>query len=268
MYLCVDIGGTKTVVALVNARGRILHMVRFATAFDQKQFFSTLVQEIRASFSMEGVRVIAVAMPGPVEQNKALWLGNLPWVNFDIAAELTEVFNLPVVVENDANLAGLAEGARFHGLTVYLTFSTGIGGGVVQRGRVEAARRIYEPGHEKYEWNGQLMEWEDFASAKAVAEHFGKLTSQISDAADWQEISRRIAVGLHSVISSLRPDRIVFGGPLGRALNKYKRYLKKELQEQLSPGVKMPKLSVAKFDGGRSVIYGCYMYARDKIANK
>ena len=38
MYLCIDIGGTKTIVALVNARGKILHSVKFETPVDQKKF--------------------------------------------------------------------------------------------------------------------------------------------------------------------------------------------------------------------------------------
>lgn len=253
-------------VALVNDAGKLLRFARFATAFDQHRFLVKLVQEIRIGFCMEGVRAIGVAMPGPTENNKALWLGNLPWVNFDVAAELEAEFGLPVFVDNDANLAGLAEAARYDGLSVYLTFSTGIGGGVVKDGRLEAARRIYEPGHEKFEWDGALMEWEDFASAKAVSDYFGKMTSEITSVEDWQEIALRIAAGLHSVVSALRPDRIIFGGPLGLALKKYQRYLKKELSEQLSPGVKMPKLTVAKL-GDKSVIYGCYLYAKDRLAD-
>ncbi|MFV0485123.1 MAG: ROK family protein [Candidatus Saccharimonadales bacterium] len=253
-------------VALVNDAGKIVRFARFATAFDQHRFLIKLVQEIRIGFCLDGVKAIGVAMPGPTENNKALWLGNLPWVNFDIAAELKTEFRLPVFVDNDANLAGLAEAASFKGLSVYLTFSTGIGGGVVKDGRLEAARRIYEPGHEKFEWDGSLMEWEDFASAKAVSDYFGKLTSEIVSTDDWREISMRITTGLHSVVSSMRPDRIIFGGPLGLALKKYKRYLKKELEEQLSPGVKMPKLTVAKL-GDKSVIYGCYLYAKDRLAS-
>lgn len=253
-------------VALVNEGGKIVRSLRFATAFDQRRFFTMLVQEIRIGFCIDRVRVISVAMPGPTENNKVLWLGNLPWVNFDIAKELSEEFGLPVLVENDANLAGLAEAANFRGLSVYLTFSTGVGGGVIRDGKMETSTRIYEPGHDKYEWGGALMEWEDFASAKAVSEYFGKLTSDIAAPEDWQEVAMRIAAGLHSVISSLRPDHIVFGGPLGLALKKYQRYLRKELENQLSPGVKLPKLTVAKL-GDKSVIYGCYLYAKDKIAD-
>ncbi|MDR3298021.1 MAG: ROK family protein [Candidatus Nomurabacteria bacterium] len=266
MYLCVDIGGTKTLVALVNEAGKIVRFSKFATAFDQKRFFAMLVEEIRIGFCMDNVRAISVAMPGPTEKNQALWLGNLPWANFDIAGDLNAEFGLPVFVENDANLAGLAEAASFRGLSVYLTFSTGVGGGVVRNGEMEASTRIYEPGHDKYEWDGNVMEWEDFASAKAVADYFGKLTSEISSPDDWHEVAMRIATGLHSVVSSIRPNHIIFGGPLGLELKKYQRYLKKELEEQLSPGAKMPKLTVAKL-GDKSVIYGCYIYARDQLVN-
>ena len=268
MYLCVDIGGTKTLVALVNGRGRILKSVRFATAHDQGQFLTTLVQEIRANLPLTEVRMVSVAMPGTVKNNKAPKLGNLPWKDFDIARDLGEEFGLPVVVGNDANLAGLAEGAKFKGLTLYLTFSTGVGGSVMKNGQLDETRQNYEPGHKEYEWGGKRMEWEDFASAKAVVERFGKLTSEIRARKDWKEVAARISVGLGPEIIELRPDRVVFGGPLGRALFRYRRYLKKELRERLPSEVKLPRLRRAKFDGGESVIYGCFMYARDQITDK
>lgn len=264
MYLCIDIGGTKTIVALFDSHNRLCHSVRFATAFDQKHFFSTLIQEIRANFSTDALRAISVALPGPTENNRALWFGNLPWRNFDIAANLHHIFHVPIFVENDANLAGLAESADLPGLSVYLTFSTGIGGGIARDGQIDLSYRIYEPGHDKYKWQGEILEWEDFASAKAISDYFGHLSSEISDPADWQEVAHRIAIGLHSVISSIRPDYIVFGGPLGLKLKKYQKYLKKELSVVLSPGVHLPKLLVAKF-GDESVIYGCLIYAQAQL---
>lgn len=265
MYLCIDVGGTKTIVAIFDETGKLHHSIRFATAFDQKHFFATLIQETKANFSTERLKAISVALPGPTENNHALWFGNLPWHNFDIAAQLHELFRVPVFVENDANLAGLAETTHLPGLSVYLTFSTGIGGGITRNGKIDSSYRIYEPGHEKYKWQGRILEWEDFASAKAVSDYYGRLSSEITDPDDWQEIAHRIAIGLHSVISSIRPDHIIFGGPLGFRLKKYQKYLKKELTTELSPGVHMPKLLVARL-GDESVIYGCLIYAQDKLS--
>lgn len=264
MILCIDIGGTKTLIAQMTDHGRILKSSRFATAFDQNRFLAILLQEIREKFDYKRARAISVAIPGPVKNDQVLWLGNLPWENFDLVSELKNLFNVPVFMENDANLGGLAEAHHLKGLTVYLTLSTGIGGGVIQDGELEESRRIYEPGHEKYDWQGHLLEWEDIASAKAIVDHFGKLTTEITDKKDWQEIALRISTGLHSVIASIRPDRIILGGPLGFKLKKYQRYLIRELSPSLSPGVAMPKFTPAKL-GNESVVYGCHIYAKQRL---
>lgn len=264
MYLCIDVGGTKTIVATMDDRRRITHSVRFPTAFDQERFLETLTSQIRSEFNLKNLRVVSLALPGPVESGQILWLGNLPWTNFDIVGSLKKLLNVPVYLENDANLAGLAEAEHLEGLSVYLTFSTGIGGGVIRNGHIDPSIRIYEPGHDKYEFRGQLLEWEDFASAKAISEDFGKLTTKITSKSDWVEISCRMAVGLHSVVSSIRPDNIVFGGPLGLELKKYYKPLEKQLSVALPPGVGMPKLIAAKYKD-KSVIYGCYVYAQQKL---
>ena len=109
MFLCIDIGGTKTLIALLDSAGKILHSIQFPTIDDQTRFYKTLRQQLRASFVLSRVKVIAVAMPGIVKDNCAVYLGNLPWKNFDIASQLTADFAKPVFVNNDANLAGLAE---------------------------------------------------------------------------------------------------------------------------------------------------------------
>ncbi|MCL1839897.1 ROK family protein [Candidatus Saccharibacteria bacterium] len=265
MYLCIDIGGTKTLAALINDRRRVLHSVRFATPSDQDDFFQTLVSTIRANFSLEDLKVISVAIPGPVQDNQILWLGNLPWTNFDLGTKLEKLFNVPVFLENDANLAGIAEAENLPGLSVYLTFSTGIGGSVIKGGVIDPSIQHFEPGHDKYDFNGESVEWEDFASAKAILDHFGKMTEQIKKKSDWVEISCRIATGLRPIIANIHPDRIIFGGPLGLELKKYYQPLEKQLSVALPTGVTMPKLLVAKYKN-ESVLHGCYLYAQRQLA--
>jgi len=267
MYLCIDIGGTKTLVALMNNHRKILHSIRFSTAFDQDHFFENLINEIRTNFAIKELEAISVGVPGPTENNQILWLGNLPWTNFDLGAKLKDIFRAPVYIENDANLAGLAEAENIPGLSVFLTLSTGIGGGVIKDGSIDPSIRIYEPGHDKYIFNGQLLEWEDFASAKAIYEYYGKLTTEIKSRADWVEISCRIATGMHSVISCIRPDTIILGGPLGLAFKKYRQPLEKQLSVALPASVSMPKLLIAKYKD-KSVIFGCFIYAQQQTTSK
>ena len=74
-------------------------------------------------------------------------------------------------------------------------------------------------------------------------------------------------LGLAPMTTSIKPDRIIFGGPLGLALNTYRTPLRKGLQAKLPAKIKMPRLVVAKY-GSFSVIYGCYRYARLKESHR
>ena len=267
MYLCIDIGGTKTIVALVNSKGKLLHSVKFLTNNNQTKFYEALTQQIRVNFVMSSIKAISVAMPGLVKHNRAVWLGNLPWHDMDIAKMLKADFGLPVYVENDANLAALAEARSAKGRSLYFTFSTGIGGGVVEDGQLAKRYSDFEPGHVLYTYEGVEKEWEDFAAASAINAKFGKMVDEITDPEDWLDITHRMLLGIVPMTTSIKPDRIIFGGPLGLALNTYRASLRKQLNAKLPAKIKMPRLVVAKY-GGFSVIYGCYRYAKLKESRR
>ncbi len=261
MYLCIDIGGTKTLVALVNHRGKILHSVKFETIKNQKLFYEHLLQQIRVNFCVSNVDVISVAMPGIVKDNVCTWLGNLPWKRFDIAKKLTKDFSKPVYVENDANLGALGEARNNPERNIYFTLSTGIGGGVVSDGKILKKYQDFEPGHNRYTYLGEEREWEDFAAASAINLKYGKRVSEITDRDAWNDIVERILLGLAPLTASIKPDRIIFGGPLGLELSRYRRRLRRELKDRLPKNVRVPQLIKARH-GGFSVIHGCYLYAK------
>jgi len=265
MYLCIDIGGTKTLIALFGPRGKLLHTVKFLTNANQSKFYQALLQQIKVNFVMSGIKAISVAMPGIVKNNYAAWLGNLPWHNFDIAQKLNADFNLPVYVENDANLAALAEARNAKGRSLYFTFSTGIGGGVVQDGAIIKRYADFEPGHTEYVYDGKKAEWEDLAAASAINQRFGKYASELTTPAEWDEVAKRILLGLAPLTTSIKPDRIIFGGPLGLQLNHYRPKLRKALSASLPTNTAIPQLLIAKY-GHHSTIYGCYYYAKLKEA--
>lgn len=91
----------------------------------------------------KNVSAIGIASPGPLDPHTGVVLAtpNIPeWHNFPLAPNLSDHFGVPVYLDNDANMAGLAEwqygaGKGHHDL-VYLTISTGIGGGVISKDRL------------------------------------------------------------------------------------------------------------------------------------
>ena len=261
MYLCIDIGGTKTLIALVNHRGKILHSIKFETIPDQKLFYEHLSQQLKINFVTDEILAFSVAMPGIVKDNKATWLGNLPWKNFDIAKKLTKDFKKPAYVENDANLGALGEARNNPERCLYFTFSTGIGGGVVSDGKIVKKYQDFEPGHNLYTYHGKKEEWEDLAAASALNKKYGKLVTEITDRATWDDIIERMLLGLAPLTASIKPDRIIFGGPLGLELPRYRRALRKRLSLSLPKNVRMPVLVKARH-GSFSGIQGCYLYAK------
>lgn len=267
MYLCIDVGGTKTLIALVDNKGKLLHSIKFLTNENQTKFYESLLQQIKVNFVLADVKAISVAMPGIVKHNRAIWLGNLPWHDFDIAKMLKAEFGLPVYVENDANLAALAEARDTKGRSLYFTFSTGIGGGVVEDGALVKRYSDFEPGHIEFTYDGKKAEWEDLAAASAINTKYKKLANEITDPEDWHEIIRRMLLGLVPLTTSIKPDRIIFGGPLGLMLNTYRIPLRKALHRELPDKIATPRLLLAKY-GSFSVIYGCYYYAKLKEARR
>lgn len=134
----VDIGGTNTRVALIDENMNIIDRVQFAT--DAQEPFNTLtkISETIDGFQKE-VCGIGMSCPGPLDliAGKILETPNLrgKWHNFAISEALAKLCNLPVHLENDANLAALAEAVVGEGkecrYVQFLTVSTGLGSGQV-----------------------------------------------------------------------------------------------------------------------------------------
>ena len=268
MYLTIDIGGTKTFIALFDDSGNIVESLKFPTDRDEKTFLNKLFIHLEQMRIPENPRNIVVAIPGLVENNSPKWFGNLPWQNPPIAETLKKLYTSPAYFKNDADLATLYESQFYSGKLIYLTFSTGIGGGLAENGRLETTSAKFEPGHKIYTFDGQPLEWEDIASAKALisALNVEKVTSVIFPR-KLNEIARRVSIGLAPLIREYRPETIVFGGPLGLILPRFRFRLYYRLKQSLSENIPLPRLRKAK-NPTRSVSYGAYLYGRKKVAKE
>lgn len=257
MYLSIDIGGTKTLIALFSRRGRIIRRFKFKTAAAFDEFLQDLTRALNGfRFRERSLLAATVAIPGVVQKNCSVRFGNRDWGEVDLYSPLAELFDCPVFFENDANLAAVYESYRLPGKTVFLTFSTGIGGGVAMRGRILPESSAFEPGHKIYSIDGVALEWEDIAAASALEKHFGvDCATDLRGKDAMQEIAKRVALGLPDVVSQCRPDNIVLGGPLGKIFKLYVKYL--------------PKFKGVRYRRPRrpleSVIYGCYLYSKSKV---
>lgn len=163
LFLGLDLGGTKTSVCLGRADGVLLDARRIPTnAADGPERWraraSALIRETLQAhgFTPQDVAAIGAAVPGPMSVARGSMIAppNLPgWRDVPVTEPLRAEFGRPVFINNDANAAALAEYwfGEFRGTPdlVYLTLSTGVGGGVISGGRlVQGARDLAgEVGH-------------------------------------------------------------------------------------------------------------------------
>jgi glucokinase len=139
LTIAVDIGGTHIRVAAYEPTSTIpIAHKKTNSLAGTPGVYDRLAKTIESIWQNGQVSAIGIASPGPLDPHNGVILDtpNIPeWKNFPLTTKLREQFGVPVYLDNDANLAGLAEwqygaGKGHHNL-VYLTISTGIGGGVI-----------------------------------------------------------------------------------------------------------------------------------------
>jgi glucokinase len=144
IIVSVDIGGTQ-IRAGAYPRDSIVPINIRKTSTQGKGALYDRLEALIASVwpANETVDAIAVASPGPLNPHTGVILATpniKEWLNFPLADKLRARFNVPVFLDNDANLACLGEwkygAGRGHANVLYLTISTGIGGGVISHNRL------------------------------------------------------------------------------------------------------------------------------------
>lgn len=250
-FLAVDFGGTRTRAALYSDELVMLHREETPSRVDESEqrVIERIIKLAQAVAGDTTLRAVGMTAPGPldVRAGTILHAATLPgWNNVPLAALLSEALHgVPVFMENDANLAAIAEyhlGAlQGADPAVYMTLSTGIGGGAVIGGHLFNGWSTFaiEPGHFKYPHpDGSIYSLEDLASGtgigrlarqrlamtdqpsslRALFEVTGKAVGAAAQAGDplardvVHEAGEWLGFGLISVLHLLSPQRIVLGG--------------------------------------------------------
>ncbi len=264
MYLGIDIGGTKTLVARLDSHGVIKESQKFPTP----RRYPDLLKEIAvtiANLSTKEFVAAGVAAPGFVDRDRGTVhaFGNLAWHDVPIKRDLRKMLGCPVVVENDANLAGLSEAMliKQYDCVLYVTISTGIGTGVIANQQINPDFADSEGGQIMLEHKGKLERWEDFASGQAIVQRFGKRASEITDAKTWHIIAQDIALGLYDLIAFIQPDAVVLGGGVLTYFDRFSDQLNTALKQFEMPITPIPPILQAQRPN-EAVVYGCYDLAK------
>jgi glucokinase len=141
----VDMGGTKLLAGVVDSDLSVHHRVqRTLTGLDQSAVLDIAVQAVQEARAAADGEIAAVGFGIPCLMDQRTGRGviavNLALVDVPFGAIMAERLDLPVFVDNDANLAALAEhragAAQGASEAVVLTIGTGIGGGLILRGEL------------------------------------------------------------------------------------------------------------------------------------
>lgn len=168
LYVGVDLGGTKIYTALSTESGEFLKdtIVKTEASKGQEHIVKKIKDSIRhvlEGVDIEKVKAIGIGSPGPLDIKNGIIAepANLPFVNFPIVNELFKEFKTQVYLDNDANVATLAEYMFGSGKgsenMVYVTASTGIGGGAILNGKIYrgSTSNALEVGHTTVDISGR-----------------------------------------------------------------------------------------------------------------
>lgn len=273
LFVGIDLGGTKTNIGFVTREkpGEILRSARIATIKDRprkaiKMTVDTifdLISRLEITGLGRNLRIVAagIGVPGPVDfkRRTITILPNLPkWHDFPISETLEEELNVPVVLENDANVAALGEkmfgaGKKFTNF-IYVTLGTGIGGALILDGRLYRGHtgRAGEIGHIQIDPEGPECGCghrgclETLAAGPAIERAYGKPSPEVFDLAargdrraqEVLEVSgRALGKGLAQVVTLLDPEAVIIGGGMSQgspyALSIYLRSCSIEMQKEM-----------------------------------
>jgi glucokinase len=162
--IAVDLGGTQVRAALCDTSGHILNRTSQPAnaAEGPDAVFARIAASVR-QVAVAGARAIGVSAPGPLDPWRGVILEspNLPgMIDFPMKARLEQEFHLPAFVGNDANLAALGEhrygAGRGVSHMIYMTISTGIGGGIIADNKLFLGWRglAGEVGHQTLDVHG------------------------------------------------------------------------------------------------------------------
>jgi glucokinase len=237
----IDIGGTKIAAGLVDGQGRILTQTRTpmmangdatsALARVRSAIDAMLAEGGKISINQDSIVGIGICAPGPLDPVHGVILNppNLPyWRNFPLAAKISKSYGVPVVVDNDANAAALAEAqwgaGRGYRNIFYATIGTGIGTGIVFDGRIYHGRTgsAGEGGHMSIDYRGprcgcgKLGCIEALAAGPAIAK---RARAKLAAAPSNDSAIRDLAGGnLDAVNSEMVGKAYAAGDPIAKAV--------------------------------------------------
>ncbi len=214
-YIGIDLGGTNIAAGIVDESYQLQKKMSVPTQAKRPadaivdsmaQLCNDLLRS--ADLTYDDIHYIGIATPGAADHDHGIviYANNLPFLNYPLAEELGKRIGFHHVwIENDANAAAKAEAtvgaARGSKSSVMITLGTGVGGGIIDEGRVYSGFNYAgaELGHMIIQRNGEPCTcglrgcWETYSSATGLIRMTRKKMEQTKDTIMWDAVGGNLA---------------------------------------------------------------------------
>lgn len=180
----IDLGGTKINTAIVDFQGNIIKQINIPTLANEGEnvVLNRIIKTIdevlnKSEIKIENIRAIGIGAPGPLDSKEGIIITtpNLPFKNFNIINPIKKIYNINTYIDNDGNVAAIGEHTFGAGKgsknMIYITVSTGIGGGAILNGNIYRGNtcNALEVGHMTLDPKGPLCNCGNYGCAEVLA---------------------------------------------------------------------------------------------------
>jgi glucokinase len=279
LILAIDIGGTKFAMAAFDGERMVRRESRATDAAGGREWMLGQIRDIAESWRREfRFERCGIGFGGPVDfaaQRVMLSTHVGGWRDFDLPSFVREVAGAPAVMDNDANAGAIGEAEFGAGAgcspLLYMTLSTGIGGGIYHGGQVwrGADSMAGEIGHLTIRPDGP----ECLCGARGCLERvccglwlerdYGRTARELMREPEFVErYVVDLALGLKAAIMLLNPARVVIGGGIAKAGERLFGPLRTQLRRQVTNWSAARLEVVPAALGDDSVLWGALSLAR------
>ena len=249
-YIGVDLGGTNIRAGRIQGNTLVVQgsSPTPKEAPDQETTLNALIEVIRSVWD-ETVIAIGIGVPSVVDRKEGIVynVANIPhWEEVPLKAILEAQFPVPVYVDNDANCFALGE--RIFGIGkdyenfVGLTLGTGLGGGIIQKGKLLADSNCGSGEFGMIPYQGEILEYycsgSYFMNAWKVNGKEMYIRAKAGDAVAmeaYRQLGVHIANAIGIVVLSVDPEMIVFGGSVAAAHELFEESMHEALKDFIYP---------------------------------
>lgn len=229
VFVGLDIGGTKIMVAAADREGNILRRARAATSTSLEEDLENINNMIREVAGEDEILGMGAAIGGPLDWKHGIVspLHQPAWRNIPLKNMMETKWGCPFYVDVDTNVAAVGEyrwGGVFAKRFLYLTLSTGMGGGFLIDGKIYRGQDGAHPevGHQSIHFrsvNPSTVQCECGApdclealiSGNGIRRVYGKPAENLSPK-EWEEVAYNLGQGLRNLAALYAPDLIRIGG--------------------------------------------------------